>query len=221
MANDSKNWQARHQGSPQAVQGLSLQEIIDGLRDGVWDTTDEVLGPGEQVWQPIEHHPQLADLAGELEFTPRRHREEATSIDMNALIDVCLVLLIFFILTMNYAVTVQKVVPMPTVKSDGKKARVVTIQDVKKRMIRLEASMDKAGKLAVRIENQSVNVLADDGQSFDADKLRNAIRPYVRGENGKTEIMFDARGISFGTAIAIQDAAKSAGILVIHHLMRQ
>src|SRR4051794_15373884 len=104
-------WQVRHQGSPRIVRNLTLPQIVDGLRDGLWEATDEVLSPGEERWRAIEAHPQLADIALDLEPPPPRHPPEATSLDMNALIDVCLVLLIFFILTTSYANLVQKVVP--------------------------------------------------------------------------------------------------------------
>ena len=61
--------------------------------------------------KPIEAHPQLAEIAFDLEPPRPMHHPEATSLDMNALIDVCLVLLIFFIMTATYA-AVQKVVPV-------------------------------------------------------------------------------------------------------------
>jgi biopolymer transport protein ExbD len=213
-------WQIRHQGSPRSVGGLSLEAIAAGLRDGVWETTDEVMGPGETAWQAIENHPQLAALAAELEQPPRRRRDEGTHLDMNALIDVCLVLLIFFILTTTYAAAVQKVVPLPAIKADGKKARPVKLDEIKKRMIRLVVAKDKAGKPGIRLENQNIAVFAEDG-SLDHDKLRDSIKPYVKGEDGKSEIIFDARDISWGQAIAIQDAAKSAGIRTIHYLLRR
>ena len=214
------SWQIRHQGSPRSVGGLSLEEIIAGLRDGVWETTDEVKGPGETVWQPIENHPQLAALAAEMEQPPRRRRDEGTHLDMNALIDVCLVLLIFFILTTTYASAVQKVVPMPLIKADGKKARVVKLDEIRKRMIRLVVARDKAGIPLIRLENQNISVFSQDG-SLDHDKLRDAIKPYVKGEDGKTEIIFDPGDLLWGEAIAIQDAAKSAGIRTIHYLQRK
>src|SRR4051794_6326469 len=113
-------WQLRHTGSPKILKGLSLPQIVEGLRDGLWDVTDEVVGPGETGWQSIENHPQLAEIAAEVEAPPPRRHEEATSLDMNALIDVCLVLLIFFILTTSYMNIVQKVVPLPTVKEGSK-----------------------------------------------------------------------------------------------------
>lgn len=213
-------WQIRHQGSPRTVQGLTVTDIVEGLRDGLWEPTDEVLGPADKAWLAIENHPQFEEAIAELEAPPRKRREEGTHLDMNALIDVCLVLLIFFILTTTYATAVQKIVPMPTVQSDGSMAKKVKIEDVKKRMIRMEATM-RDGKLVVRLENQPASVTADDGVSVDEDKLRDALRPYVRGEDGKSEILLDARGISWGTVIAIQDVAKSAGIRQIRHLLKK
>jgi len=213
-------WQVRHTGSPQAIQGLSLEQVADGLRDGLWEPADEVRGPGEKAWTPLESHPQFTDLAWEIDEPEPRHREDATHLDMNALIDVCLVLLIFFIMTTTYAVTVQKVVPMPTVKFDqNTKAKVVRMEDVKKRMVRLEAFRDPTGKALLRVENQPVAALSDDGQTVDKDKLQAALLPYTRGEERRTELLLDARGISWGTVIAIQDAARFAGIREIHHLM--
>src|SRR4051812_31415454 len=96
-------WQVRHEGSPRVVRDLTAQQIVDGLRDGLWEPTDEVQGPGEARWRAIEAHPQFAEAALDLETPPPAHPPEATSLDMNALIDVCLVLLIFFILTTSYA----------------------------------------------------------------------------------------------------------------------
>jgi len=215
------SWQARHEGSPRAVQGLTLEDIVNELRNGRWEPTDEVMGPGDRVWVAIENHLQLAEYAAELEPPPRR-REEPTTLDMTALIDVCLVLLIFFILTTTYAAAVQKVVPMPSVKSDEGKARTVRTEDIKKRMIRLQVHGDKGGgPVSFRLENQPVAVLAEDGKTLDGDKLRDALRPYVRGENGKHEVLLDARDISWGMVIAIQDAAKSAGVRTVHHVLRK
>jgi len=209
-------WQVRHEGSPRVVRDLSLQQIVDGLRDGLWETTDEVVGPGETRWQAIESHPQLAEIAMDIEdLRPPRH-QEATSLDLNALIDVCLVLLIFFILTTSYANLVQKVVPVPSVRPEGK-ARSVKAQDVRSRMIHVEAVADKNGKPSVRVQLQSVDVLAADGKSIDTAKLKAALQPYLRGEDRKTEMLFDARGVSWETVIQIQDAARSAGVQKIHY----
>lgn len=209
-------WQVRHQGSPRIVRDLTLPQIVQGLRDGVWETTDEVLGPGDTRWQPIETHPQLAEIAEDLEPPRTGRHPDATSLDMNALIDVCLVLLIFFILTTSYANLVQKVVPIPAIRSDGK-VRTVKAADVKDRMVVMEATGDPAGKLAVRLDLQPVDVL-DAGGKLDAAKLRSKVESFVgRGSARKRELMLDARGITWETVIQIQDAARAAGIQKIHY----
>ncbi len=208
-------WQVRHAGSPRVVRDLTLQQIADGLRDGLWEPTDEALAPGETRWRAIEAYPQLAGIAEELEAPPHRHAE-ATSLDMNALIDVCLVLLIFFILTTTYANLVQKVVPIPASKSESK-ARVATPGEIKERMVRLQAVADAGGKPVIRVENQAVEVAGPDGKGIDVNKLEAVLRSYTRGEGRKKEMLLDARGVSWETVIQIQDAARAAGILTIHY----
>jgi biopolymer transport protein ExbD len=215
-------WQIRHEGSPRALQELNGEQIVEGLRDGVFEATDEVRGPEDSQWMALENHPQFAELAWDLEQPPRRHDDDETRLDMNALIDVCLVLLIFFILTATYAAAVQKLVPLPTAQTESnKKAHTVRAEDVKKKMIRLEAFLDKAGKPVLRLENQPIQVLTEDEKSIDPYKLRQALQTFVRGAEGKSEILLDARHISWGLTIAIQDGAKAAGVQTIHHLVRK
>lgn len=213
-------WQLRHQGSPRVIGNLTLEQIVAGLRDGVWEATDEVLGPGDKGWQALENHPQFAEVAEEVEAPPRR-REEPTTLDMTALIDVCLVLLIFFILTTTYSAAVQKVVPISTTREGKGKVRVISPDDIHRHMIRMNASLDPAGNPVVRVENREVNVLADNGKAIDVNKLRDELKPYVKGQDRKTEMLLDARGINWGTVIAIQDAAKAAGVQTVHHLVRK
>ena len=56
-------WRIRHQGSPRAVEGLTLSDALEGLQDGLWEPTDEVMGPGDRDWVALENHPQFADVA--------------------------------------------------------------------------------------------------------------------------------------------------------------
>lgn len=214
-------WQVRHEGSPEVLGDLSLQQIVDGLRDGQWETTDEVLGPGDTAWRKIEAHPQLADIAEELATPPPARHEEPTSLDMNALIDVCLVLLIFFMITTAYATMVQKSVPLSMTRADAKGIKVVRVDEVKSKMIRVDAYLDPAGKPLVRVEGQTLSdVITADGK-IDATKLREAMRPYVKGEDHKTEVLLDARDISWENVIQIQDGARAAGVQAVHFLARK
>src|SRR5262245_24898701 len=95
-------WQVRQEGSPEAINLPTEVDVLAGLRDGNFLPTDEVKGPTDADWQPIETHPQFAEAAQEVEPPPAESVDE-THLDMNPLIDVCLVLLIFFILTITYA----------------------------------------------------------------------------------------------------------------------
>lgn len=214
------SWQLRHSGSPKALKGLSLAQVVEGLRDGKWDVTDEILAPGEERWQAIENHPQTAEIAEEIEAPPPRRHDEPTSLDMNALIDVCLVLLIFFILTTSYITMVQKVVPLPGVKADESKAvKVVRPEDVKKYMVRVQAYQDSAGKPVVKIENVTADVGA--GGLIDPDKVREALGPHVRGDERKTQMLLDARELSWDNVIRLQDGARAAGIQQVRYLLKK
>src|SRR6266851_8382043 len=131
-------WKIRHQGSPKSIEGLTLAEIVEGLRDGLWEPTDEVMGPDDLQWTSIENHPQLADLALDIDPQPPTYHEDETRLDMTPLIDVTLVLLIFFILTTSYA-ALQKMLDAPGASS--KKAEgllVLTDQQVRDLMIKVQ-----------------------------------------------------------------------------------
>src|SRR5262249_25238904 len=181
-------WKIRHEGSPQ-TRTLTLPEIVEGLRDGLWMPTDEVQGPGETAWTAIENHPQLAEVAAELEEPPPRHEEE-TRLDMNALIDVCLVLLIFFMMTTTYAVAVQKTVPVPTLPDEQspKKARTVRIDQVRKQMVRIDAKLDAKGKPVLLVENLKVDVFKKD-DTLDREKLRDELIKYTQATPPRDEVL--------------------------------
>src|SRR5438105_15821907 len=132
-------WRIRHQGSPRAVEGLSLAEVVEGLQDGLWEPTDEVMGPLDRDWVALENHPQFADTALDVDVHPPRHYDDETHLDFNPLIDVCLVLLIFFILTTSYA-ALQKVLPMPGVSAQPVKGPpVISKERVNEFMIMVKA----------------------------------------------------------------------------------
>jgi len=59
-------WKIRHEGSPRSVEGLSAAQVVEGLQDGQWETTDEVMGPQDRNWVAIESHEVFADVAAEI-----------------------------------------------------------------------------------------------------------------------------------------------------------
>lgn len=215
-------WRLRHQGSPREISDLSVQQIVDGLRDGLWETTDEIRGPSDERWQAIESHPQLREIAEDLATPPPVRHEDPTSLDMNALIDVCLVLLIFYMITTAYAAMVQKSVPLPMTRADAKGIKVIRVDEVKSKMIRVQTYLDASGKPVVRVENQTLkDVLDADGMKIDADKVRAALQPYVKGESHKTEVLLDAREITWENVVLLQDGARAAGVQTVHHLLKK
>src|SRR3954470_13506501 len=149
------SWTIRHQGSPVAVDSLSSATVLEGLQDGRWEPTDEVRGDDDARWRSLEEHPQFADAVADLEPPEPKHAEDETRLDMNPLIDVCLVLLIFFILTTTYE-TIRKVLDMPgaTAKSENR-IRIVDEKQLKETSIFITARME-SGQPKVEIEKQPV-----------------------------------------------------------------
>src|SRR5437763_13671333 len=95
-------WSVRHAGSEESVDGLTADDVLDGVREDVWDPSDEVTGPDDPEWVALEQHPVFAQAMADYEPPPPKHPEDETKLDMNPLIDVALVLLIFFMLTTTY-----------------------------------------------------------------------------------------------------------------------
>jgi biopolymer transport protein ExbD len=195
------SWKIRHEGSPTAVEGLTLEQLIAGLRQGHWESTDEVMGPGESEWVAIENHPQLGEVAAEMEPPPPRTYDDETHLDMNAMIDVCLVLLVFFILTTSYA-ALQKQLEAPSVgdKKD-KNIKVVKQAEVKEKMIAVRARMEN-GKPVVSVQDQPV----------DLDALPAMLRSLVQSSNKRTLLLDHDDLVTQDTVVRIIDAAKGAGV---------
>jgi len=193
-------WKIRHQGSPSALSDLTLAQVAEGLADGRWEPTDEVMGPADKEWVPIESHPQLEEIAAQLEPPPPRHYDDETRLDMNALIDVCLVLLIFFILTTSYAV-LQKRMEAPGVSGDKAGPAVITTEKVAQQMIRVTVRMEN-GNPVYKVEDQVV----------DPNNLQAELRRFVRATS-KTQLLFEHDyDVPHGAVVAVQDAAKLAGM---------
>ena len=200
------SYSIRHEGSPQSIDNLTLAQVVEGLLDGQWEPTDEVKGPQDRDWIAIENHPQLEEIAADLEPPPPKFYDDESRLDMNALIDVCLVLLIFFILITSYA-TLQKVLDSPDLSSnDPGKLRLVRQVDVKEFMIAVTAKMEN-GKPVILVE----------GEAVEPDDLRASFARFVKGASHKRELFLDHEDeVPHGTIVAIQDAAKGAGIDQVH-----
>jgi len=192
-------WKVRHEGSPQAVEGLTLEQVVEGLADGVWEPTDEVMGPGETEWVAMENHPQLEELAADIEPLPPHEREDETRLDFTPLIDVCLVLLVFFMLTTTVA-ALQVRLEAPGVEDrQAPKVKVYTEQEVEQTVILVTAR--KVGdRVVVKVEDEEV-ALSD---------LPAALRRHVKK---KTKMVLDHDGeVPHDVVVKVIDAGKGVGL---------
>jgi biopolymer transport protein ExbD len=203
-ATAADTWKVRHEGSPRSVENLTLEQVLEGLQDGQWEPTDEVMGPDQAEWVAIENHPQLAEVAAELEPPPPRTYDDETRLDMNALIDVCLVLLIFFMLITTYSV-LQKRLDQPKVSKDDPNMRVVKQKDVEQQMLLVKVSME-GGQPVIRLE----------GEVVAPENLTSEFSKRTRGTK-KTDLLLDAEDeVPHGTVATIQAAATSARMKAVH-----
>lgn len=196
-------WKIRHEGSPQSIDGLSVEQVLEGLREGQWEPTDEVIGPNEPNWTAIENHPHLAEAAAEIEPPAAKPHDDETHLDMNPLIDVALVLLVFFILTASYE-SVRKVIEAPSITQDKDKGPAkVNMAQVKQKMIRIKA-FKEGDQTVIQVE----------GARVEPQDLQRTLAAMVN--DVRNEALIDAQGVDWGTLVMIQDAARGAGIVKGH-----
>ena len=193
------SWKIRHEGSPVVVE-LTHEELLEQLGDGEWEATDEVRAPGEAEWQAIENHPTTAEIAADLEPPPARPYDDETRLDMNALIDVTLVLLVFFILTTSVA-ALQKRLEAPTPGDDKTGVLKVTEKDVALTMIHLKVAMEN-GAPVYRIE----------GKVVDPNRLVAELLKFVRASKKSTLLLEHTDDVPQDSVVKVIDAAKGAGM---------
>jgi biopolymer transport protein ExbD len=194
-------WKVRHEGSPIASHDLRFDQVMQAILDGRFSPTDEVKGPNDLHWLPLEDHPAFAEAAADIEPEQQKFEGDESRLDMTALIDVCLVLLVFFILTTSY-VSLQKIIE--AADAEGKKvrgARVVKLKDVESSSL-LISVRHADGKSTVFLEKNPV-------------ALDDIVRELSRaaGDSKKRMLLLehDAK-VPHGVIVAIQDAAKTAGM---------
>jgi biopolymer transport protein ExbD len=190
-------WNVRHLGSPQSVDGLTADDVIDGVKEGIWETSDEVMGPDDTDWVPLEQHPVFAQAMAEYEPPPPPHHPDETRLDMNPLIDVALVLLIFFMLTTTYEELRKEYLP-PTGDRSPKEGPK-TDSELKKMTIRVTARME-GGQPVYRVE----------GEVVPEKDLEAKFKEY-REKLGHDRLAMDvAADVPWRAVVAIQDAAAGA-----------
>ena len=193
-------WLVRQYGASTAISVPSAGDVLTGLRDGNWLPSDEVKGPTDTIWRAIEQHPTFIAAASEVEEQPPPVEEDA-NLDMNPLIDVCLVLLIFFILTITYA-SLERAIDIPDENNDKKgPTTVVKFQDVKDRVFVVSAKME-GEKVVVKIENEETPV----------EQIEAKMKQVINSTGRKEMVLNIDRDVPWGVETAILDAAKGNGV---------
>lgn len=198
-------WKIKHVGSARAVENLTRAEVLEGLEQGAWDGGDLVMGPADRTWTALADHPQLADavVLAEPQFVDGEEDEER--LDMNPLIDVCLVLLVFFMIGVSY-LNLPKGHRVPKNKPDNPGAlRPVSDDQVKELMIVLTVTPGPDGRPVYMLEREKVEP-AD---------LERKLMQYVK-DTRKTELLIEPRDVNWGAVVKAIDAAAGARIKSIH-----
>lgn len=196
-------WRIRFEGSPSVVEVPTAAKVLEGIRDGEWEPSDEVRGPGDPGWTPIEDHPQFADPVAEMEPPAAEHPDE-TRLDMNPLIDVALVLLIFFILTTTYS-SLRRTIDVPAEPEQGEKSKQPTPEELDQRTFHVTCWME-GQKPTVKIEDKLVEVK----------DLEKEVKAFVQS-TGRREMLLEVDGrVPWGIEALIHDAAKAADIHQIY-----
>jgi biopolymer transport protein ExbD len=198
-------WYVRPEGTETPIALASEVDVMTGLRDGIWKPTDDVKGPNDAIWTSIESHPSFEDAAEELEPLPPE--TDDTHLDMNPLIDVCLVLLIFFILTITVA-SLERAIEVPETSDEGAaRQQKLDYKDVKDQVFRVTAKMDLENVVLI-IEKEPVKL--DDLE----DKMKRIIE-----KSGRRMMLLDIDGnVPWGVQTAILDAAKGNGVnRILYH----
>ena len=201
-------WSVRHAGSPESVDGLTAEDVIDGVKEEIWDPTDEVMGPDDPDWVPLERHPVFAPAMADYEPAPPKHHEDETKLDMNPLIDVALVLLIFFMLTTTYQELRKEF--MPPAGDRPNQIGTTTPSDLEKTTVRVSARMEN-DEPVFRVEDEVV-----------APKDLEAKFVEYKEKRGHNILAMDvAPDVYWKHVVAIQDAAAGAKFQEIIRVVRK
>lgn len=205
MSEANTTWQIRLEGIPQYLSVATPEAVIQGLRDGDWEATDDVRGPQDSDWQSIEEHPVFMEIVSEM-GPPIQEPEDDTRLDMNPLIDVTLVLLIFFILTTTYA-SLRRTLDIPPVQNEDTATSqpIPKTEDIQDRIFRVKITMDM-DKPVVKIEERAVVL----------ENLENELTDHVKNTGRKEMYVLVADDVPWGVEAKLYDAAKGAAIHQIH-----
>lgn len=186
-------WDLRNHDSDSKSILLESIEIQDLIVSGLISINDEIRKEGETSWKTFEDYPEFDDT---FSVKSSIKHDEDENIDMNALIDVCLVLLVFFILLTSYAKLVQHLEAAKT-NPDSKIPSITTTQADQKTKVVIKT---EAGKTLFYINEQVV----------ESENLTTALKASARKLKSKDLILFYSDDVPYQAVISIQDAARAA-----------
>ena len=200
-------WKVRPLGSPLVIDNLTINQVAEGLMEDKWETSDHVMGPEDKQFVPIDSHPDLAEIALEVEAAKVEKEDpdpEEQRIDMNPLIDVCLVLLVFFILATTMSV-LEKVLDIPKQNppKEGEQIPTVSRENVKQYMVMVEAKKE-GGQTVFRVEDKPVSAEAL------IREVKSAVTAKRSNQNPRPAVVLDAVGVDWGSVVQVIDAATGA-----------
>ena len=186
-------WGLRNHDSDSKSILLESIEIQDLIVSGLISINDEIRKEGETTWKTFLDYPEFDDT---FSVKSSIKHDEDENIDMNALIDVCLVLLVFFILLTSYAKLVQHLEAAKT-NPDSKIPSITTTQADQKTKVVIKT---EAGKTLFYINEQVV----------ESENLTTALKASARKLKSKDLILFYSDDVPYQAVISIQDAARAA-----------
>lgn len=186
-------WDLRNHDSDSKLMILESIEIQGLIVSGLISIDDEIRKEGETTWKTLIDYPEFDDA---FSVKSSIKHDEDENIDMNALIDVCLVLLVFFILLTSYAKLVQHLEAAKT-NPDSKIPSITTTQADQKTKVVIKT---EAGKTLFYINEQVV----------ESENLTTALKASARKLKSKDLILFYSDDVPYQAVISIQDAARAA-----------
>lgn len=195
-------WRLRHEGTRQSLQHpVTAGQIVQGLREGTYSPADEVRGPGENNWERLDQHPTFAEIVEHIEEEEEvaAHEPEDNHIDMNPLIDVCLVLLVFFILATTLSVMQQMIPLPPNQEKKEKQPPPINPEDLKKYIL-------------LTIEKKDgVTTMEVNGVAATKDTLVRELERLV--SDGKTDLILDMKpGVEVNYYVFAYDCSQTARV---------
>ncbi|MSR49024.1 MAG: hypothetical protein CK551_05865 [Planctomycetaceae bacterium] len=186
-------WDLRNHDSDSKSILFESIEIQDLIVSGLISINDEIRKEGETTWKTFLDYSEFDDT---FSVKSSIKHDEDENIDMNALIDVCLVLLVFFILLTSYAKLVQHLEAAKT-NPDSKIPSITTTQADQKTKVVIKT---EAGKTLFYINEQVV----------ESENLTTALKASARKLKSKDLILFYSDDVPYQAVISIQDAARAA-----------